>query len=325
MEPTDDTPASPSDASRLAVLVWHPAAAEYASALRQRLPATPVRTRLPDDPVEPLRGIRVLLGWELPPAAFAALPDLEWMQATGAGVDHLLERSDLPEDLVLTRSLGRFGTQTAEYVVGWLLALLIGVGGYREDQRARRWRPRPRPLLADLTVGVLGLGEIGRAIAGALAAFDASVLGARRSPGAMEGVARVYTGDAWRDMLPRCDALVVAVPLTPATRRWIGVRELEALPQGAILINVARGEIVDEGAVLATLDSGHLGAAVLDVFSTEPLPRDDPLWRHERVHVTPHVAAPSEVGAIADEFADNYRLWTEGRELRNLVDLERGY
>ena len=105
----------------------------------------------------------------------------------------------------------------------------------------------------------------------------------------------------------------------------IDAEALAALPRGAVLVNVARGDIIEETALLAALESRHLGAAVLDVFAVEPLPRDHPLWTQPRAWITPHVAAPSEVEVIADEFAENYRRFVEGRELINLVDRERGY
>jgi len=270
-------------------------------------------------------GAVVLLAWQLPSGLLRALPSLRWIQVTGAGVDHFLGRDDLADDVLVTRSLGRFGQQVAEYVVAHLLHHLVDIAGYRDRQRRRLWERGERPLLADRTVGVIGLGSLGMPLARTLAAFGTRVLAMRRSGADSEGVERVYGPASWRRMLPSCDALVLAVPHTPETDKMIDAGALAALPQGAVLVNVARGGLVDEEALLAALESGHLGAAVLDVFAREPLPEDHPLWRQERAWITPHIAAPSELGPMVDEFVANYERFAAGKPLLNLVDRDRGY
>ncbi len=307
------------------ILVWHPKAEQYRSALTQRLPGVPieVRTGAPRAPSPSEAG--VLLGWALPPDAFAQLPRLRWMQATGAGVDDLLARADLPAGVTVTRSLGRFGAQTAEYVVGYLLHQLLHVEDYRRNQDRGTWKQLPRPLLADRTIGIVGLGSVGLAIAERLAAFGTTVYGVTRRGRPLPHVRNVYTRDDWRSMLPECDALVLAAPLTDATRRMIDDEALRALPDNAVLVNVGRGALVEPEAMLDALRDGHLSAAVLDVFETEPLPPDSPLWTEPGAWVTPHVAAPSEVDGIADEFAANYQRLLNGESLHNVVDRAQGY
>ena len=330
------------------ILVWHSQSDAYGDALRARLPETPIEAinaarhetgaaalRAPESgptvgddasaAAEAMSSAEVLLAWKVPPGALAPMPALRWVQVTGAGVDHFLESSELAAAVTVTRSLGRFGVQVSEYVVGYLLHHLIGIGAYRDQQRRHHWTPGERPLLADRTVGIVGLGSLGLPTARALAALGARVLGVRRSGLALEGVDEVFAAANWRDMLPACDALVITAPKTADTVGMIDREALAALPPGAVLINVARGELVDEDALLEALDSGHLGAAVLDVFATEPLPEDHPLWNQPRALITPHIAAPSEVEVIADEFAENYRRYVAGRELINVVDRARGY
>ncbi len=330
------------------ILVWHSQSDAYGDALRARLPETPIEAinaarhetgaaalRAPESgptvgddasaAAEAMSSAEVLLAWKVPPGALAPMPALRWVQVTGAGVDHFLESSELAAAVTVTRSLGRFGVQVSEYVVGYLLHHLIGIGAYRDQQRRHHWTPGERPLLADRTVGIVGLGSLGLPTARALAALGARVLGVRRSGLALEGVDEVFAAANWRDMLPACDALVITAPKTADTVGMIDREALAALPPGAVLINVARGELVDEDALLAALDSGHLGAAVLDVFASEPLPEDHPLWDQPGVLITPHIAAPSEVEVIADEFAENYRRYVAGRELVNVVDRSRGY
>lgn len=317
---TDDAPAI-----RPPVLVWHPRADEYRAALLNRLGSVHVEAWGEATRPSARSQAEVLLTWRLPPRALTRLPHLRWLQAAGAGVDHLIGRDDLPESVTLSRSLGRFGVQAAEYVVGYLLHHLLAVDAYRRDQESARWQPRLRPLLADLTVGVLGLGSLGSTIAERLAGFGAEVIGICRHARPADHVRRVVAADRWRSALPYCQALVLAAPLTPATRGMVDGDALRQLPQGALLINVARGELIDEGALLEALRSGHLGGAVLDAFSQEPLPADDPLWSEPGAWLTPHVAGPSEIESIADEFADNYRRWLAGEALRNVVDRQRGY
>ncbi|MGD8331385.1 MAG: D-2-hydroxyacid dehydrogenase, partial [Acidobacteriota bacterium] len=263
--------------------------------------------------------------WKVPAGALRHLPRLRWVQVSGAGVDHFLQREDLAPGVLLTRSLGRFGVQVAEYVVGYLLHHLLAVDRYRERQRQRLWEREERPLLADRTVGVIGLGSLGLPIARLLTAMGTRVVGVRRSPDAVDGIEETLPAANWRHLLPRCEALVLAAPRTSETVGMIDSAALAALPRGAVLVNVARGDLIDEAALLDALDSGHLGAAVLDVFTVEPLPRDNPLWRHPRAVITPHIAAPSEPELIADEFAENYRRFVAGRELINEVDRGRGY
>ncbi len=253
------------------------------------------------------------------------MPSLRWLQVSGAGVDHFLHREDLGADVLLTRSLGRFGVQVAAYVIGYLLHHFLGIERYRQRQQERVGVRAERPLLHDRTVGIIGLGSLGQPIARSLSALGTRVLGVRRSGAPLEGIEEVFSADSWRDMLPRCDALVVAAPRTSETVGMIDATALGALPRGSVLINVARGDIVKEQALLEALEGGQLSAAILDVFTTEPLPPEHPLWQQPRAWITPHIAAPSEVDVIADEFAENYRRFIDERELINLIDRARGY
>lgn len=307
------------------VLVWHTRAEEYRKILMQHLPGVPIQTHSGPGPLRQACNADVLLTWTLPAGSLSQLPKLRWIHATGAGVDHLLDRPDLPPTVWLSRSDGRFGQQVAEYVLGYLLHTLLKIEDYRRDQDRGAWLARPRPLLADCRVGVIGLGHIGGAIAERLACFGPQVMGVCRSARPVPHVDRVFAQANWRAMLPLCDALVLAAPLTDQTRGMIDAEALQALPAGATLINVGRGRVVDEAALLEALRDGHLGAAVLDVFDEEPLPPDNPLWTEPNAWVTPHIAAPSEVEPIAAEFAVNYRRFVSGDPLLNQVDTDRGY
>lgn len=316
---------------RPVILVWHHRHEAYRRALMGLLSGVEVRGVEPPDAAPPEagavpgEGARVLVTWDLPPGCLDLLPDLAWVQLTGAGVDHFVGRPDLPADVRLTRSLGRFGQQVAEYVLGFLLQDLLDTDAYRQQQERRRWHRQPRPLLADRTVGVVGLGSLGSRLAAVLSAVGARVVGVTRSGEAVPGTHEVSPFSRWRQTLSGLDVLVLAAPLTPETRRMVDAEALSRLPEGATLVNVGRGELVDEAALLEALRSGRLRRAVLDVFSTEPLPRDHPLWTAPGTVITPHVAAPSEPVPIAEEVAANYRRFVAGEPLANEVDRDRGY
>jgi len=316
---------------RPVILVWHRRQRAYRRALEPLLPGVevrgldPPRGGPPDAGDVPARRVGVLVTWDLPAGCLDLLPDLAWVQLTGAGVDHFLDRDDLAADVRLTRSLGRFGQQVAEYVVGFLLRDLLGIEAYRSRQELRRWEQGPRPLLADRTVGVVGLGSLGGRLATLLSAVGARVVGVNRGGDAVTGTDRVLPFREWHRLLPEVDILVLAAPLTPETRHMLDAAALSRLPEGATLVNVGRGELVDEQALLDALDSGRLRRAVLDVFSTEPLPADHPLWTAPGAVITPHVAAPSEPGPIAEEVAENYRRLVADEPLVNEVDRRRGY
>ena len=330
------------------VCVWHTQGDTYRDALRKRLPDTPIEainaaahetgeavlgaldsgtvanhaTSLIADAIS---SAEILLAWKVPPRTLTSMPALRWVQVTGAGVDHFLESTELSAAVIVTRSLGRFGIQISEYVIGYLLHHLIGIDTYREKQRSHEWARNNRPLLADRTVGIIGLGSLGLPTANALTALGARVLGVNHSGLAVPGIDDVFSAKSWHNMLPACDVLVIAAPKTVETVGMIDQRALGTLPKGAILINVSRGELIDEDALLEALENGHLGAAVLDVFAAEPLPEDHPLWDQSRAWITPHIAAPSEIEVIADEFAKNYRRYVAGDSLLNEVDRRRGY
>ena len=329
--------------SKPPIVVWQAQAEAYREALEARLPDVSI------EPIQPggthaelleaaaaggpgaqqeaarFVDAEVVLAWKLPAGLLRAFPALRWVQVTGAGIDHFLGREDLPDDVVLTRSLGRFGLQVAEYVVGYLLHGLLDIAAYRERQTRHAWERGERPLLADSTIGIMGLGSLGLPTARTLAALGTRVVAATRSGNPAEGVDQVFGFDTWREMLPQCDALVLAIPLTDETEGMIDAAALAALPPGAVLINVARGALIDDDALIDALDRGHLSAAVLDVFSEEPLPEDHPLWKRSGAWITPHIAAPSEFDAMIDEFVANYERFVAGRALINVVDRRRGY
>jgi phosphoglycerate dehydrogenase-like enzyme len=242
----------------------------------------------------------------------------------GAGVERLLV-PELPAHVRITRAAGIFGPWMAEYAVGWCLWVTQRMKGFLASQRARRWEPVDPVPLRGQTLCVVGLGDIGRHVARAGRALGMRVIGVTRSGRGPREAERVYRTRALRTALARADFVVLTLPLSEATRGLLGPAELAAMKTSAWLINIARGPIVDQAALLDGLRGGRLGGAVLDVFDTEPLPPDHPFWGMENVVVTPHISGPSTPREIGPVFADNLRRYVAGRPLRHQVDRTRGY
>jgi phosphoglycerate dehydrogenase-like enzyme len=262
-------------------------------------------------------------GWE---RLFQSAERLRWAHSGAAGVEHIPLAMFKEREVLLTNGAGVHAQPMAEHVVMFMLAASRGLPALFREQLAGRYSRSfgGARELAGAAVLILGFGGIGRAVAAKAGALGARVTGVRNRP---EGEAGVVGPHAWRPLLAESDFVVLTVPLTPATRRIIGADELAAMREDAWLINVGRGGLVDEPALIEALRSRGIGGAGLDVFSQEPLPVDSPLWALENVIITPHVSADSDRGMerSAGLFKDNLDRFAEGRPLLNLVDLEAGY
>lgn len=269
-------------------------------------------------------GQPVLLGEpDLVAAALDDLPGVRWVQSTWAGVRPLIEHPR--RDYLLTGVKGVFGSQMAEYVLGYLLAHQLRLLERLGRQAQRDWWPQPSATLAGGTLGILGTGSIGAAIARCARVFDLAVIGLSRSGRRQEGFDRVWPVAGLADFLPRADFVVCVLPDTPATHGLLDAQAVAAMRAGAYFVNVGRGSVVDEAALAGALNEGRLGGAALDVFREEPLPRSSPLWHAENTLVTAHIAARSWPRDIAALFIDNYRRFDAGEALQFGVDFERGY
>jgi phosphoglycerate dehydrogenase-like enzyme len=248
---------------------------------------------------------------------------VRWVQSTWAGVKPLLE---LPRrDYLLTGVKDVFGPQMAEYVFGHLLAREIRLAERRERQRRREWWQAESGTLEGKRMGIMGTGSIGRHIARAAAAFDLRVCGYSRSGRPAPGFAQVYPAGQLTDFLAQLDYLVCVLPDTPDTQDLLDDAAFRTIGPGCVLINIGRGSLIDERALLAALDRGDLAAAVLDVFEEEPLPAASPLWNAPRVTVTAHVSGISRPVQIARLFEANYTRWAAGETPHFVVDFEQGY
>ncbi|MEO0651234.1 MAG: D-2-hydroxyacid dehydrogenase [Planctomycetota bacterium] len=257
---------------------------------------------------------------------------LAWIQSWSAGVGRLLETPGVVEreGLVVTNAKGVHGPVISEHVFALLLSLTRNLGAYAEAQADSRWdRNAGDPWeLSGRTLLVAGLGGIGREVAKRADAFGMRVVGTVRTEReAPPYVDQLVTGDRTDEFLPEADVLVICLPLTDETRGFFDARRLALLPPGAVVINIARGAILDTDALHATLQSGHLAGAGLDVTDPEPLPADHPLWSTPNVRITPHVAGRADLTGERRRalLAENIRRFAAGEPLLNVVDREAGY
>jgi phosphoglycerate dehydrogenase-like enzyme len=268
--------------------------------------------------------------WQDPGQMAVNCPRLRWVQGTSAGLGGFLARTGLADTkIVITTAAGVHGVPLAEFTLLGLLYFTKDVPRLRRLQHGHQWELHHTRQLAGTRAVLVGLGGIGREVARLLAAAGLEVVGAGR-PGRSYQVPGVtsYVADTDLDAaLPGADALILACPLTERTRHLIGARQLSLLRQGAVVVNVSRGPVIDERALAAALRSGHLGGACLDVFETEPLPADSPLWDLPGVLVSPHSASTVEAEnrLLTDLFIDNLRRWLAGAPLRNVYDHAAGY
>jgi glyoxylate/hydroxypyruvate reductase A len=260
------------------------------------------------------------------PGSLQGLANLKLIQSLWAGVDRLLLDPTLPADVPLARLVDPAMNQAMAETALWaVLSLHRGFFAYAQQQRELNWAQLTQRRADEIRVLVLGLGQMGGTVAQRLAYNGYRVTGWSRHAAQVPGVTCRHGEDELGELLAKAQIVVNLLPLTPATTGLFNARTFSAMPRGASLVNLARGAHVVESDVIAALDSGQLAHAVLDVFSHEPLPTENPLWRHPRVTVLPHVAALTDPRSAAAVAAANVHAVRAGRPLQHLVDRARGY
>nr|WP_246513356.1 glyoxylate/hydroxypyruvate reductase A [Azospirillum picis] len=295
---------------------------EWRRQISSRIPDLEMRV-WPDvgDPAD----IEMAMVWKPPAGMLATLPNLRLIVSLGAGVEPLLEDPTLPDVPLVRMVSDGLAVDMAGYVAFQVLRWHRLMDEYGALQAEGRWEPMDHRSASDVTVGFLGLGEMAMAAIRTLRTMDYRLMGWSRSPKAIDGVECFSGADGLAAMLKHCRMLVCLLPLTAETRGIMDAALFAALPQGAVVVNAARGGHLVEEDLLAALDSGHLRGASLDVFATEPLPEGHPLWRHPQVRITPHVAAVTHPSRSAVQVAEAIEAHRAGRPLANLVDRRRGY
>lgn len=270
--------------------------------------------------------VEFALIWGPHAAEMGRFPNLKAMISLGAGVDHILEQRDRPPDVPIVRLVDPgLRTGMLEYVLYAVFRYHRRMPEYEMQQKRRVWIERRQYLPSERRIGILGLGEIGTVCAEVLERLGFDVIGWSRTKKEIHNVGCFYGNEALAAFLGQSSILICLLPLTPETAGVLNRDAFAALPPGAYLINVGRGGHVVEEDLMAALDSGHVAGATLDVFQTEPLPRDHPFWTHPNVTVTPHIAALTLPQTAAPTIAEIIQRARAGRPLLNVVDPERGY
>ena len=272
----------------------------------------------------------VIYGLRAPQNTVARAPKLRWIQVISAGVDRWIGTDVWQSRVILTGVSGIHATPIGEFAM--LLMLMFAKNtllGFKM-MRSRRWRRYQAGILQGKTVGIVGLGHIGREVARLSKTFGMKTVATRRSstkPGTARHVDLLLPPKRLKQMLAASDFIVVCVPLTPETRHIIGKSELDAMRPSAVLINVGRGHLIDEKALIRALEKKQIAGAGLDVTYTEPLPKDSPLWRLDNVILSPHISGDMEDYMLraTGVFCENLRRYLDGKKLLNVVDRKKGY
>ena len=249
---------------------------------------------------------------------------LQWVQSTYAGVEAFCTEN-LRRDYVLTGVKNVFGPMMSQYVFGYILSFERHLFETRQNQKDRAWRRIPYRRMTELTLGICGLGSIGKHIAQTASHFGLQVVAYKKTPGEFPYIAHLYTGSSFEEFLGILDYLVLALPQTDETCDLINCKTLQKMKTSSVLINIGRGNAIVEADLVRALKNRVIRAAVLDVFRKETLSADSALWALPNAFITPHNAAVSLQKDIVKIFSDNYRLFLAKKTLQYVVDFEKGY
>jgi phosphoglycerate dehydrogenase-like enzyme len=272
----------------------------------------------------------VIYGFWPPQNILARSPKLKWIQTMLAGVDHSLYADIFQSRIIVTNTSGIHGTQTSELVFEMMLMFAKNGPMYLNLQKQKKWEPVVPMLLRDKTVGIVGLGSIGKEVARLAKAFGMRVVANRRSIKRVtrtKNVDKLMPSGQLTELLSESDFVILALPATPDTNKIIGEHELRSMKPNAYLINIARGSVVDEEALVRALDERWIAGAGLDTVAKEPLSPESKLWEFPSVIITPHIAGRVDnYNALAtDLFCENLRRYLSGEKLLQLVDKKKGY
>ena len=273
-----------------------------------------------------LASVDYCLAWKPPVGALKQLSGLKYVQSLGAGVDGLLLDPELPTHIPISRMVDRSLVQgMTEYILYNVIHYHRKMGAYEAQQRAGAWKVLSQVDPRTRRIGIMGLGELGRDAAEKMLPLEFDIASWSRAPKDMDGVTSFHGEVGLDPFLARTDILICLLPLTDTTRGIINADNLAKLPDGAVVINCARGGHVVDDDLLAALDGDHIAGACLDVFNTEPLPPGHPYWTHPKVRMTPHTASLTGAQSAAEYVAENIRRVERGEAPLNVVDLTAGY
>jgi glyoxylate/hydroxypyruvate reductase A len=306
------------------LLIYHSEAKLYGEIISKRLPKLEIRTASqPEEAFDFIEKAGIIFSWKIPDDLLKRAKNLAWFASMAAGNEHLVNNPHLPATVIFTKTTV-YGEMMAEYVFAYLLYFCRDLPKYFRDQEKKVWEPARPERLRGKTMGILGLGSIGKEIAKRGKQFGMSVLGVKRTHCPVEDVDEVFSPHHLERMIPQVDYLILALPLTPETENLLGEKELKLMKKGATLFNIGRGKTIEERALTRVLKSGKI-KAILDVFREEPLHPESELWTLENVIITPHISGINIPEEICEEFVRNYERWVRGESLHGLVDRMKGY
>jgi glyoxylate/hydroxypyruvate reductase A len=295
----------------------------WKNALLRANPELKVYSYLEEHPKE---DIVMALIWKHPEGSLSGYPNLKCIASAGAGVDYIFEDATAPKHVPITRVVDPYlASDMSEHVLAVILAHLKNLNRYKLQQINNIWKPRDYKRIKDVTVGILGLGELGALTALDLVRTGFEVQGWSRSKKNIGDVNTFAGTNELSGFLNTTDILVCLLPLTPETKGFINTELLAQLPKDAYVINVARGGHVVDADLLEQLDAEHISGACLDVYHQEPLATSHPFWQHKKVHMTPHYASVSDTNSVIPQILENYQNLREDYKLLNEVDREKGY
>jgi len=317
--------------SKAPILLWTNEVEPYREAMAQAglLERVEVHTLKMSEaaPPELLARCEAMLAWRAAPGVLPRAPRLRWIQSLTGGVEAWLALPDLPEGVTLTCARGTHRIQMTENILGALFYLTKPYMAAALDQRERRWTRKISETLAGKTLGILGVGAIGRVVAEKATALEMRVIGARRTGGSVPGMERGYSAAETDQVVAASDFLLLLLPATAETRGFMNAARLRRMKPSAYLLNFGRGELVVDQDLIDAVKAGTIAGAVLDVFTTEPLPVEHPFWGTPGITVLPHIGGlhPERDRIVAKLFVENLRRFLEGRELLETVDRALGY
>jgi phosphoglycerate dehydrogenase-like enzyme len=313
------------------LLLWTDGSGPYTSAIAAAgLSDRVIIDVLPrkDQPSEAQRAqTEAMLAWGAPPGLLQRMPNLRWAQALTAGVEGWLALPDLPPNLTLTCARGTHRESMPENILGALFYLTKPYAACVADQQQSKWTRRVATPLTGQTLGILGLGAVGQDVARLATALGMKVIGTRRNPTPLPGLAEVLPPERTNDVLAQSDFVVLLLPATPATENFINAERLSHMKPSAWLLNFGRGALIDDAALIAAAGAKQIGGAILDVFRQEPLPTTHPFWTSEGIIVLPHIGGghPRRDQVVASLFVDNLGRFLGEKPLRETVDRAAGY
>ena len=317
--------------SRANVLLWTDSSAAYLDAIRaaglaERV-AVETLPRKEKPSADQLARTEALMAYVVPPGLLPAMPKLRWAQVMTAGVEEWLALPDLPPGLTLTCARGTHAESMPENIIGALLYVAKPYAMAVANQKRGTWVRTVAQPLTGKTLGILGLGAIGRQVARIASVLGMRVIGTRRRPQPMPDVAEVLPADRTPEVLAESDFVLLLLPATPETDNFINAGRLAMMKPGAWLLNFGRGHVIEDDELIAAVKARRIAGAVLDVFRQEPLPAEHPFWTTEGIIVLPHLGGPhpQRDRFVARLFAENLGRFLDGKPLREVVDRKTGY